>query len=192
MNSIAHITDCGLPGIKDVPYGIHMCNFYRDGDDLAELLVPYVTAGLRRNERCIWLTADPMNEDEARSELRKGGVDADAEQRKGALIIRRHADWYANADNWIEEEQSALAAGYNGLRVTANVTFSTWEIWSEHMEHEAHVSKVMQGHRILTLCTYHLGKCGASEMFDVVHRHHCAIDQPDSGWRILMRPISPG
>ena len=41
MSARPHFTDCGLQGIKAVPYGIHMCHFYQQREDLAAALVPY-------------------------------------------------------------------------------------------------------------------------------------------------------
>jgi len=35
MNGHAHLTDCGLAGIKAIPYGLHMCHFYETREDLA-------------------------------------------------------------------------------------------------------------------------------------------------------------
>src|SRR5262245_23231856 len=39
--------------------GEHACHFYHSADDLGEVLVPYFKAGLERNERCLWVTANP-------------------------------------------------------------------------------------------------------------------------------------
>jgi hypothetical protein len=197
VSAAAHLTDCGLPGVREVPYGVHMCHFYRTGEDLVGVLVPYFAAGLRGNERCVWITADPVDEDLARRELRKAGIDVGALERKGTLVIRSHADWYSSAGElkgnevaamWIEEEARALAAGYAGLRITGNVTFVTPETWPVFMAYEGILNKALEGRRILTLCTYQLAQCGAAEVFDVVHRHHCALDRPDNGWQVLMRP----
>lgn len=60
MAALPNLTDSGLAGIRQVPYGIHACHFYADNKDLAEALVPYFTAGLRANERCLWVTAAPL------------------------------------------------------------------------------------------------------------------------------------
>jgi hypothetical protein len=197
MSPTSHLTDCGLTGVRSVPYGVHMCHFYGGRDDLAAALVPYFAAGLRANERCIWITADPLNEDDARLELRNAGVDAQAQERKGALIVRSHADWYSNADglkgtavaaHWIEEEKRALAAGYTGLRITGNVTFVNAETWPQFMEYEGTLGPALDGRRIVTLCTYQIGRCGASEVFDVIRRHHCTLDHPDDGWQLLTPP----
>jgi DcmR-like sensory protein len=59
MANLPHITRFGLPGIDRVPFGMHACHFYSNRDQLAAVLVPYSVAGLRRNERCLWVTAPP-------------------------------------------------------------------------------------------------------------------------------------
>lgn len=187
-------TDCGLPGIKDIPYGVHMCHFYEGREDLAAALVPYFAAGLRNNERCIWITAEPLLAADARLELGKAGFDVDALTTKGALTIRDYSEWYAEAESlkgnqvidlWLAEERRALAEGYSGLRITGNVTFLSSEDWPVFMEYEDLVNQAFHGRRIVTLCTYQSGGCGASEVFDVVRRHNCALDRPDDGWQIL-------
>lgn len=188
------LTDCGLPGIRDIPYGVHMCHFYERREDLVAALVPFFIAGLRSHERCIWITAQPLSAAEARQALRDAGCDADAAIAAGALTILDFSDWYAEKENlkgnqvvelWLAEEQRALAAGYRGLRITGNVTFLRPDDWPVFMEYEALVNQAFQGRRIVTLCTYSSRDCGAAEMLDVTHRHNCALDRPDEGWQIL-------
>ena len=187
-------TDCGLPGIRKVPYGVHMCHFYKGPEDLAEALVPYFTAGLRNRERCLWITAEPLDAEAAKQALRTVGLDADAAISEGSLVVRDFSDWYAEGaklkgtdvvDLWLEEERKALADGYAGLRITGNVTFLTPQTWPEFMEYEALLDKAFLGSRIVTLCSYRLGDCDATEVLDVVGRHNCALDRPDEGWQIL-------
>jgi hypothetical protein len=188
------LTDCGLPGVRAIPFGVHMCNFYRTRDELVQALVPYFLAGLRNNERCVWITADPLPAVEAKAELRKAGLDADRAIAKGALVVRDFSDWYAEqgtlkgsqvVDLWLDEEARALAAGFSGLRITGNVTFLRPEDWPLFMEYEALVDRAFLGRRIVTLCTYRHGDCGAAEMLDVMQRHSCTLDHPDQGWQIL-------
>jgi hypothetical protein len=191
---VSSLTDCGLPGIRQIPYGVHMCHFYAGRDDLAVALVPYFAAGLRRNERCIWITAEPLCAADAREELRKAGVDVDAAIAAGALTIRDFSEWYAENENlrgnqvidlWLAEEARALADGYSGLRITGNVTFLRPGDWPVFMEYEGLINQAFQGRRIVTLCTYAGKDCGAAEMLEVVQRHNCALERPDEGWQIL-------
>src|SRR6185295_931795 len=192
----SNLTDCGLPGIRNIPYGIHMCHFYRGRDELAAVLVPYFVAGLRNHERCIWISAEPLGAAAAKLSLEHEGVDADAALADGSLILRDFSEWYAEGtrlrgaevvDFWLAEEARALADGYAGLRITGNVTFLTPETWSVFMEYEDMVTKAFSGRRIVTLCTYPSDGCGASNVLDVVNRHSCTLEHPDEGWQILSR-----
>jgi hypothetical protein len=112
----SNLTDLGLPGVRSIPYGVHMCSFYRTRSELAAALVPYFAAG---------------------------------------------------------------------LRITGNVTFLSPKDWGVFMEYEALVQRAFHNRRIVTLCTYHLETCGASEVLDVMRRHSCTLDRPDQGWQIL-------
>lgn len=47
------IRESGLAPIGVIPWGTHLCQFYRSSDDLLELVVPFLAAGLRHNERCL-------------------------------------------------------------------------------------------------------------------------------------------
>ena len=193
MSARAHLTDCGLPGIKDIPYGLHMCHFYRGREDLAEALVAYFAAGLRNNERCIWITAAPLRVPEAEQALREAGLDVEAAARKGSLSIRDYSEWYGKAgvqkddliQTVLDEEQRALAAGYDGLRITGNASFTTPETWAFFMDYEATLNEAVRGRRITTLCSYRLGQCSAADILDVIPRHHCTLDRPDTGWQII-------
>jgi quercetin dioxygenase-like cupin family protein len=74
--NIPYITRCGLPGIEHVPFGMHACHFYRNRNELVAAMVPYFIAGLRENERCLWITAPPLPAHEA-SQLPYAGRLAD-------------------------------------------------------------------------------------------------------------------
>ena len=186
-------TQCGLPGLAQIPYGSHMCHFYREREDLVAALVPFFVAGLNSNERCIWITAEPLNGADARLELQKAGVNVDAAIRSGALTIRDYSEWYTKAEGltsrevaalWLAEENSALEQGYSGLRITGNASFVTPETWPDFMDYEAIVHRAFQGRRIVSLCSYHAKRCAPSDVLEVVRRHSCALSQPDEGWQV--------
>src|SRR5262245_11680768 len=118
------LTHCGLPGIAQIPFGIHMCHFYKQRQELVEALVPFFIAGLNSNERCIWVTAEPLDAADAKRELRAAGVDVDAAIRRGALTVLDYSEFYLKAKDmksaevaalWLAEEERALEDGYSGL-----------------------------------------------------------------------------
>jgi hypothetical protein len=197
MSALPHLTDCGLNGIKAVPYGIHMCHFYQRREDLAAALVPYFVAGLKNEERCVWITAEPLDARAAEAELARAGLNVQALARKGAMIIRDTADWFAGIDRldgakvkimdlWLQEERRALAAGYRGLRITGNTNFVQPQDWSAFMEYEQFAEESFATQRIVALCSYRLDRRAATDVLEVVRRHSCTLDRPDEGgWQIL-------
>ena len=197
MNTLPHITDCGLPELKAIPYGIHMCHFFLRRQDLAAALVPYFVAGLYSNERCIWITAEPLGVEAAEAELAKAGLDTRALARKGSLLIRDHSDWYDKSSElnaaktmemWLDEERRSLEVGYSGLRITSNTSFVKPADWSAFMEYEDLVGQEFASRRIVTLCSYVLDRRAAADLLDVVSRHSCTLHGPDDRrWQLAPR-----
>ena len=83
-----------------VSWGQRRCAQYGTQDELISLVVPWFREGIAANERCVWLVSSPQAITEDRLEL----IDP--------------ADW---GDSWEREESRALAQGYSGLRVCADM-----------------------------------------------------------------------
>ena len=89
-------------------------------------------------------------------------------------------------DLWMDEERRALAAGYNGLRVTGNTNFVTPDDWSTFMDYEELMNQACQERRIVALCSYLRGDAPPPNVASTPsQRHSCTLDRPDEGWRIL-------
>ncbi len=58
------------------------------------------------------------------------------------------------------------------------------------MEYEHAVNLRLQTQRIVTLCTYALPLCGATQVLEVMRRHSCTLDRPDEGWQLLTAPTA--
>ena len=200
MANLSHMTSFGLPGIDSIPYGTHACHFYKDRDALVAALVPYFTAGLRANERCLWITASPLPANEALQALRPAWPDADDAIQAGKLRIIDFDEWYESAGQlkgrsmvqlWLDEEERALAEGYNGLRITGNVTFLTPHTWLSFMDYEQSVSAQFRDRRIVALCSYLVTQCEDRHVNEVMHVHNCALEREDHTWRVVPRPGFP-
>lgn len=192
----SELTDCGLPGIRELPYGVHMCHVYSDRDELLAALARYFAAGLRQAERCIWVASHPLTCALARDALAAADADVATALENNQISILSDAELYLrggrmNAQEvcayWLAEEEKALADGYRGLRICGNPAFVTQEKWPAFMDYEEACSKAFRGRRIVALCCYDKQACGAAEIFEIVGRHCCALDRPDEGWQIITR-----
>jgi hypothetical protein len=197
MTEPTHITECGLPGIRRIPYGLHACHFYPDRAALVEALVPYFLAGLRRGERCIWVTAAPLPAGDAERELRSAWSGVDEALGKDALRIVDYHRWFDHTPGtngadvvglWIKEEERALAQGYRGLRITGNTNFVKPGDWAKFMEYERVVGPGLQGRRIVALCSYYLNGADPKKIAEVMRAHDCSFERPDSGWQVIGAP----
>jgi hypothetical protein len=196
MAELPNLTDCGLPGIERIPYGLHACHFYPDRERLVEALVPYFLAGLRNNERCLWIAAPPLPAIEARRALEAASDGVGAAFESGAIRILDFDQWYAGNAGlngmdvvrfWLAEEEKALADGYQGLRITGNTSFLQPGDWATFMEYEQAVSEHFRGRRIVALCSYTLQGRSPREVGEVMHSHECIFDRPDASWQVVAR-----
>jgi two-component system, sensor histidine kinase PdtaS len=190
----SHLTSFGIPGISQVPYGIHMCQFYVSQDDLMDGLTPYFLAGVANNERCIWITAAPLPASEVKIQVGRSRPALARALQSGQLTIVDATEWHGppnslDADQviqrWLAEEEQSIADGYEGLRITGNASFVSREDWSSFMEYEEKLHQHVADRRIVVCCSYHRQRCKPVDIFEIVHRHHGALDRTDDHWEVL-------
>ncbi|MFH0769731.1 MAG: MEDS domain-containing protein, partial [Chloroflexota bacterium] len=184
----------GIDAIDDIPWGTHMCQFYRTKDDLIQILVPYFKAGLENNEFCMWVTSEPLGVKEAKASLSKAVRNLGDYISKGQIEILDYSEWYTrsgkfNADEvlqgWVEKERKALEKGFGGLRLTGNTFWLGAEDWVAFREYEAILDSIIGEHRMIAICSYSLDRCAAAEVLDVLNNHETALFKRKGLWRTV-------
>jgi hypothetical protein len=180
------LTLSGLPGIQEIPWGSHFCQFYRGHGELMESLAHYFRAGIRNQERCLWFTSGTRSGIEAHGALLEAMPEVEASIKSGAIrVVRRNASVPSSAE-LIVEERKAVADGHHGLRIAGNPCSLT-KARSVSRRHEEKFSAVMASRRIVALCSYDLGKCAPTEIFEVILHHGFAIEREDGHWTVYQR-----
>lgn len=194
MNAGPDIRATGIEMIGDVPWGTHFCQFYKTGQDLLDILVPYFKAGLEHNEYCMWVTSEPLQVKDAEAALRQAMPDFEAYLNKGSIEIIPHTEWYLKGgcfdlqrvfNGWVGKLNDALTNGYDGLRVTGNTAWLEQDTWRNFTEYEEAINTAIGDYRMIALCTYSLDKCGASEIIDVVKNHQFALIKREKRWMTI-------
>ena len=90
----------GIESLGEMPWGTHFCHFYETKQDLLEIVVPYLKAGLDANEFCLWITSTSLGPAEATGALQKSIPDLErhvANRSMGILAASeaKDADWQA-------------------------------------------------------------------------------------------------
>ena len=184
----------GIHLIGDVNWGTHFCQFYRDPQDLIDILVPYFKSGLENNEFCMWVTSEPLRADEAKAALAREVEGLEQYIARGQIEILDYSQWYTAGgkfesdrvlQGWVEREERARQRGFDGLRLTGNTFWLEKSDWQSFTEYEATVDGVIGQYRMLAICTYSLAKCGADEVMDVLANHAFALIKRAGGWQII-------
>jgi PAS domain S-box-containing protein len=184
----------GIDIVGNISWGSRLCLFYQDAQELLEILVPFVRAGLINNELCLWVTSEPLGEKAARQALKKSLPNLDKYLEKGQLEIIPYTEWYVKdgaldlrktARAWDNRLNQALDKGYEGVRATFNMTWLDKRHWQNFMEFEKVDARYDE--KKLTICAYSLDNCGAPEIIDVVSGHQFALIKRNGKWDTIER-----
>src|SRR2546426_9884714 len=104
-------------------HGLHICTLFSSREEQVSAAVEFIQAGLARGEQCGYACCEQTPE-EFREELRRAGVDTEAEEARGALTLVPKDEGHLqggcfDAARTIERAEAALSnalnAGYTGL-----------------------------------------------------------------------------
>ncbi len=186
-----------IDAVGDAPWGTHFCQFYQTKEDLTNLLVPFLKAGLENNEFCMWITSEPLIVEEAKNALNTEVKNLDDYIKKGQMEILDSSRWYTKAgyfdtdevlQAWLAKEKQALENGFDGLRITGNISWLKKKDWKDFVDYEAILNRIIDNHQMLAVCTYCIDKCTASEIIDVLSNHQFALAKRQGTWEIIESP----
>ncbi len=188
------IRKLGIDILSEASWGTHLCQFYQTKEDLIDILVPYLKAGLENNEFCMWVTSEPLRVEDAKKSLKKVVKKLDDYIKKGQIEILDASQWYTKSgkfepdkvlEGWVEKEKEALKRGFSGLRLTGNTFWLDKRDWRNFADYEAVVNNVIGKYRMIAICSYSLDKCGVSEVIDVMNRHQFALIRRKGKWVLV-------
>ena len=182
-------TDFGLSCLGQVPWGTHVCYFYNDATEALEVVVPYLAAGLRQEEACVWVCS---TRDEAARAMQamEAAVDSPRRLTNGQMQVLTYDKWYLGRDGgfdadrvlkqWSERMKTAVSAGYRGLRVVGDTSWLDESLWTEFSEYEARLYGSVGHDPMLALCLY--PRCGdwLPDPVEVAKSHQYALVWRDS------------
>src|SRR5687768_1353737 len=91
-------------------HGTHICAFYKDSAEAAEILVPWVYESFARDEGCVYVTDDRTAEDVTKV-LATSGVDVEREFERRSLQFMAKSQW-RHADSF---DQDLMAEHVKGV-----------------------------------------------------------------------------
>ncbi|HEY3273679.1 MAG TPA: MEDS domain-containing protein [Methanocella sp.] len=180
--------------IGSLPWGTHVCLFYRAKQDLIDSLVPYFEAGLKNNEFCLWVTADPLDDAEAWARMAEAVPGFDTYVARGQIEIIPYFEWYRIdgvfdservLNGWLEKLRKAREKGFGGLRLAGNGSWLEEGDCKGFLEYEKALSDLIGRHNMIALCHFPMDRCDASHILEIVSMHQFALIRRNDEWKII-------
>jgi len=178
------LRETGIEVLGAVPWGTHVCLLYDSRQDLLDTLVPYFRAGLDNNEFCMWVFSKSLSGPECKRAMQKAVAGFTRYQRKGQIEIIPYREWYLKdgvldlervLDAWMDKLEKAVAAGYDGIRITGDTAWLGKRDKVRFAEYEAKVNDAITKCNMLAICTYSLSHYTAGEVMDVMLHHQFTV-----------------
>jgi hypothetical protein len=183
----------GIPGVGGAGWGEHICAFFYTKDELLKLTVPYIKAGLEDNEFCMWITGDPVTENDALQALEQVLPDAHQYLVNKQLEIFPHSQWYLFSGifdaglvlgNWLSKSKHAEGKGFAGMRITGNPFWlASEQDWEQFGAYEQAVTQSIRDERILALCMYPIEICKLTHVMQTLSFHGSALIARNEDWQ---------
>ncbi|QKT03894.1 MEDS domain-containing protein [Ectothiorhodospiraceae bacterium 2226] len=168
--------------IEDLHRGQHACLLYGEGDDPIQMVAPFLAAGLHRtNERSVFVVGE-HGADPVRARLTELGIDVRGAEARGALVLVDR--WEVSFPNgsfdpvamigYVRQAiNDALHAGYDGLRVVAEMTWAL-QMGVGHnklIHYEALGNDLYPGEPLVAVCLYDQTRFPAGVCHDALRVH---------------------
>ena len=196
---MANLRPTGVNVLGDVAWGTHACLFYETGQDLLDVMVQYIAAGLEAGEACVCVASEPLTVADVQSALSQRVPDLDARLAKGGLEIIPGRSWYLPdgqfdpariVRSWYDKLQRALDGGCEGLRITGNA-LQLGPNGHTFLDYERELHKALQGRSMIALCGFGLQSCSGADVFDAARTYEITIGRRRGAWEFVTTAEEP-
>jgi hypothetical protein len=163
----------------------HVCAFFSSPQEEYSTLLPFVRDGLERGERA-YHVLPPQYRQEHLDQLRGGGIDVAAAQRRGQLELATPEQTYLRGGRFDKNAMLTLlqqtlkagtALGFALTRLVAHAetVLEDWSNLNDWIEYETLVSEVLPLYNDPVICTYDTNLLSGTIAVDILRTHPVAV-----------------
>lgn len=158
-----------------VSTGDHVGHFYRSADEWKNVLVPFIEAGLKQGDQCVYLSR-PSVQQVLKRALAEAGVDVEGALGSRQLILDEGKSEPEALRQWFDELVAGLSGRDRILRWAGDMTWSTAKSpTSEAVLEWETMCNMMDGPPAVFLCQYDLAQFTGSVVMDALRTHPLCI-----------------
>jgi PAS domain S-box-containing protein len=184
----------GIGRLRRAPWGSRFCLLYANDEESLELLVPYFRAGLEDGEACVWVTAPPLDAEQAGQGLARAAPDLGERRRSGALEIVPSEDWNVSDGGfdperslaaWRSRLMAALNRGCAGLRGADNAIPFDESGWDRWLDYHRAFGAVLRSNPAIALCGVPASRCRALDLAGLLQCSDGALLKRAGRWELV-------
>lgn len=191
MNSIR---DSGIKGIGNIRWGTHIANLFMNKEEILEVSIPFILAGLENNELCLWIYTQNANDEDVKYALADYLEDVDSFIESGQLILMSYREWYLKDncfneirvnEQWKMYVDKALDQGFEGLRTVADASWLEKSYFRTFQSYEKKVDEIISELPFLAICLYDARKLNVHEIAGITKNHTYVIARYENNMEII-------
>ncbi len=170
---------------RNIGCSCHACAFFHTDEQFYKVLLPFIREGFDAGDRAVHIV-DPAKRDRHVQALALAGIDAQRGQDTRQLEVRRWEEAYLrdgcfDQDAMLALIQEVLEEGrrqkFPMTRLVANMEWALEDRpgVSDLVEYESRLNFILPRYDDTVVCTYDLGKFGASAVMDILRTHPMVI-----------------
>ncbi len=166
--------------LETLKYGNHLACIYKSKKEQLSVVVPFVRSGLKNNEKCMYIVDENTKGDIIQAFKKAISIEEYLKSGQLEILTKREAylkDGYFDPEKMIELlrqlEKKALKNGYEGLRVTGEMTWIFTQLPGVErlIEYEASLNYFFPECKCTALCQYNERKFSPEILLDVINTH---------------------
>jgi PAS domain S-box-containing protein len=184
----------GIDIFGDVPWGTHICQFFKTKEDLIDILVPYFKQGLENNELCLWITSQPLEVEDAIEAMRRVIPYLNVYLEKGQIEVISHNNWFLTKGTFDSKKVSNSCAekltyasqkGYEGFRLCGNNSWLDKKNWDSFIRFKEQMDNVIGNCKMIALCNYSLDNHNVDEIIYLSVNHQFTLVKSKDKWKLI-------
>ncbi len=164
----------------------HISLMYREKIKPVENMATFIQNGLKKNEKCVYITDDNSIDDILKC-FKYFGIDTDKEIGNGRLLVIEGGNTFLeqnnlfdfkNALNVLEKElRLSKEQGFTGLRAAGEMTWllNNEDNLTQLLDYEIDVNNIIEEHNVKLICMYNITKFPLKILLHAIYSHPAII-----------------
>ncbi|MBD3245559.1 MAG: hypothetical protein GF333_00930 [Candidatus Omnitrophica bacterium] len=184
----------GIDAFRNLSWGSHICHFYHSTDELLEIVLPFLEAGLEQNQFCVWVIPETLSPLKAQELLAREIPGVEEFLKKRALAILQEEEVYSVRgpdraqkiiELWLQRFNDGLRRGFTGMRVAGHCPYNA--PLESIRRYEREVDRVIGKYKIIAVCAYAVERFSVAQAIEAGCLHEKSFMKKRGDWESIPR-----